>query len=293
MIRKKRMKNIGTFLLFGGPSLFAFTAVVLIPLIFGLYLTFTNWNMSTGAHTFVWLDNYKQIVKDSSYLTQLWFTLKYAFFTVIFANVGAFFLGLALSRGLKGQSFFRTGFFTPNLVGGLVLGYLWQFLFSQVLPYIGKTYGWAIFQTSWLTDTGKAFWALIIVNSWQLMGYLMIVYIAGFVSVPADILEAADIDGASRLKKIVSIVLPLSISSIVICMFLSISRSFLTYDLNLALTNGGPYGSTELASFHIVQKAFLSNEYGIGQAEAVILFIVVAVFALTQSYLMKRMEVEA
>ena len=125
------------------------------------------------------------------------------------------------------------------------------------------------------------------------MGYLMIVYIAGFVSVPSDILEAASIDGAGRFRKIISVVLPLSVSSIVVCLFLSISRSFLTYDLNLALTNGGPYGSTELASFHIVQKAFLSNEYGMGQAEAVILFIVVAVIALTQSSLMKRLEVEA
>lgn len=293
MKNKKKIRNIGTFLVFGGPSLFAFTAVVLIPLIFGLYLTFTNWNMSTGAHAFVGIENYKQIFRDQSYMAQLWFTIKYAFFTVILANVGAFFLGLFLSRGLKGENFFRTGFFTPNLIGGLVLGYLWQFLFSQVLPFVGQKYGWALFQTSWLTDTGKAFWALVVVNSWQLMGYLMIVYIAGFVSVPADILEAAAIDGAGRFKRIITMILPLSVSSIVVSLFLSISRSFLTYDLNLALTNGGPYGSTELASFHIVQKAFLSNEYGVGQAEAVILFIVVAAIALTQSYLMKRTEVEA
>ena len=292
-MKQKRLKNIGTFLIFGGPSLFAFIAVVLVPLAFGLYLTFTNWNMSTGTHAIIGLENYKKVFTDQSYLSQLWFTLKYAFFTVILSNVGAFLLGLLLSRGLKGQGLFRTGFFTPNLIGGLVLGYLWQFLFSQVLPFIGKTYGLELFQTSWLTDTGKAFWALVIVNSWQLMGYLMIVYIAGFVSVPDDILEAASIDGAGRFRQITSIILPLSISSIVVSLFLSISRSFLTYDLNLALTKGGPYGSTELASYHIVQKAFLSNEYGIGQAEAVILFIIVSVIALTQSYFMKRVEVEA
>ena len=292
-MRQKRLRNIGTFLIFGGPSLFAFLAVVLIPLAFGLYLTFTNWNMATGTHAFVGIENYKQIFTDKSYLGQLWFTIKYALLTVIISNVGAFLLGLILSRGLKGETFFRTGFFTPNLIGGLILGYLWQFLFSQVLPFLGQQYGWSLFQTSWLTDTTKAFWALVIVNAWQLMGYLMIVYIAGFVSIPGDILEAASIDGAGRFKRIISMVLPLSVSSIMVCLFLSISRSFLTYDLNLALTNGGPYGSTELASFHIVQKAFLSNEYGIGQAEAVILFIVVAAIALTQSSLMKRMEVEA
>lgn len=173
------------------------------------------------------------------------------------------------------------------------MGYLWQFLFSQVLPFIGKTYGLSLFQTSWPTDTDKAFWALVIVNSWQLMGDLMIVYIAEFVSVPEDILEVASIDGASRFRQIVTMILPLSISSIVVSLFLSVSRSFLTYDLNLALTKGGPYGSTELASFHIVQKAFLSNEYGVGQAEAVVLFIIVATIALTQSYFMKKVEVEA
>lgn len=293
MKKKFKIGDAGTFLVFGGPTLFAFFAVVLVPLIFGLYLTFTNWSVQTGDHSFVWLSSYKKVLVDKDYLAQLWFTLKYGFFTVIFANVGAFLLGLALTRGIRGQNFIRTGFFTPNLIGGLVLGYLWQLLFSQILPFFAKQYGWTLFRTSWLTDTNKAFWALVIVNSWQLMGYLMIVYIAGFTSVPADILEAADIDGVSSFTKITKIILPLSIPATVVCLFLSISRSFLTYDLNLALTNGGPYGSTQLASYHIVQKAFLSNDYGVGQAEAVVLFLIVAVIALTQSYIMKRMEVEA
>ncbi len=293
MKNKKKLKDMGTFLIFGAPAVVAFTAVILVPLIFGLYLTFTNWSIQVANHSFVAFDNYKEVFKDKTFLSQLWFTLKYVFFTVIFSNVGAFFLGLALTKNIKGQNFLRTGFFTPNLIGGLILGYLWQFLFSRVMPFLGSEFGWELFQTSWLTDTNKAFWALVIVNSWQLMGYLMIVYIAGFTSVPADVLEAADIDGAGKFRKIINIILPLSIQGIVVCLFLSISRSFLTYDLNLALTNGGPYGSTELASYHIVQKAFLSNDYGVGQAEAVVLFLIVAAIALTQSYLMKRMEVEA
>ena len=292
---KKRInwKDIATFLVFGGPSLFAFVVVIVLPLIFGLYLTFTNWNMQTDAHSFLGFSNYKAAFYDKTFITQLWFTMKYVFFTVIIANVGAFFLGLALTMGIKGQNLIRTGFFTPNLIGGLVLGYLWQFLFSHVLTYLGQTYGWKLFETSWLTDTDKAFWALVIATAWQLMGYLMIVYIAGFTSVPADALEAADIDGATGLNKILRIILPLSIPGIVVCLFISISRSFLTYDLNLGLTNGGPFGSTELAAYHIVQKAFLSNEYGVGQAEATILFVIVAVIALTQAYLMKKMEVDA
>lgn len=280
-------------MLFGGPSTFAFAAVVLMPFVVGLYLTFTNWDVRTADVTFIGLSNYAAAFRDTVFLGQLWFTLKYVFFTVLIANVLAFFIALALTRGVKGEQWLRTGFFTPNLIGGIVLGYLWQTLFSQVLPYLGNKYGWALFQTSWLTDTDTAFWALVMATAWQLVGYLMIIYIAGFTGVPKDVLEAASIDGASGYSIIRRIILPLAVPAIVICIFISVSRSFLTYDINLALTKGGPYNSTELATYHIVQKAFLSNQYGIGQAEAVVLFAVVAIIALTQSYLLKRLEVES
>lgn len=293
MKKKGRLRNIGIFLFFGGPSIFVFIVVLVVPFMFGLYLTFTNWSVASGDSTFVGISNYLKIFNDKTYLTQLWFTIKYVFFTVIFANVGAFILGLALSKGSKSENFLRAGFFTPNLIGGLVLGYLWFFLFSRVLPYLGERYGLELFQTSWLTNPDKAFWTLVIVTSWQLMGYLMIIYIAGFTSVPNDVLEAAEIDGASGLQKVLRIILPLSIPAVVVSFFISFTRTFLTYDLNLSLTNGGPYGSTQLASYHIVQRAFLSNRYGVGQAEAIILFVIVAVISLTQAKLMKRLEVEA
>lgn len=293
MDRKIRMRNAGTFLLFGAPSVIAFLAVVVIPFIVGLYLTFTNWDVRTGDNTFIGISNYIAVWQDTVFWTQLWFTLKYVFFTVIIANAAAFFIALVLTGGGRGEQWLRTGFFTPNLIGGIILGYLWQTLFSQVLPYLGQKYGWSWFETSWLTNTDTAFWALVITTSWQLIGYLMIIYIAGFAGVPNDVLEAASIDGASRMATIRQIMLPLTIPAIVICVFISISRSFLTYDINLALTKGGPFNSTELATYHIVQKAFLSNQYGVGQAEAVVLFAVVAIIALTQSYLLKRLEVES
>lgn len=293
MNRKNGLRDVGTFLFFAGPSLVAFFLVVLIPFLFGLYLTFTNWSVQAGSGKFVGLSNYIKVFHDNAYWTQLWFTLRYVFYTVILANVGGFFLGLVLSRKIRGQSFIRGGFFIPNLIGGLVLGYLWQILFSRVLPYLGNLYGWELFQSSWLTQTDRAFWALVIVNAWQLMGYLMVIYIAGFTSIPTDVLEAADIDGAGGFAKIARIMLPLSIRAIVVCLFISISRSFLTYDLNLALTNGGPFGSTEMATYYIVQKAFLSNDYGVGQAEAIVLFVIVATITLTQSITLKKMEVEA
>jgi len=293
MKNNRFLTNAGTFLLFGGPATIAFAAVILIPFVVGLYLTFTNWDVRTGDSTLIGLTNYVAVFQDKVFLTQLWFTMKYVFFTVLISNGFAFFIALALTSGLKGEKWLRTGFFTPNLIGGIVLGYLWQTLFSQVMPYLGREYGWSLFQTSWLTSTDTAFWALVIATAWQLTGYLMIIYIAGFTGVPSDVLEAASIDGAKRSVIIRRIILPLSIPALVICVFISLSRSFLTYDINLALTKGGPFNSTELASYHIVQKAFLSNQYGVGQAEAVVLFVVVAVIALSQSYLLKRLEVEA
>lgn len=293
MKKKRLVSNAGTFLLFGGPSILAFAAVVIIPFILGLYLTFTNWDVRTANSELIGFANYYEVFSDKVFMGQLWFTLKYVFFTVLLANGVAFFIALALTVGARGEQWLRTGFFTPNLIGGIVLGYLWQTLFSQVLPYLGNKYGWSLFQTSWLTDTDTAFWALVIATAWQLIGYLMIIYIAGFSGVPGDVLEAANIDGANQLAIIRKIMLPLSVPATVICVFISISRSFLTYDINLALTKGGPYGSTELATYHIVQKAFLSNQYGIGQAEAVVLFVVVAIIALTQSYLLKKLEVES
>ncbi|NOU75811.1 ABC transporter permease subunit [Paenibacillus sp. LMG 31458] len=293
MRSKTYIRNTGTFLLFGAPSVLAFAAVVLIPFLVGLYLTFTNWDVRTADMSIVGLSNYTKVFHDKVFLAQLWFTIKYVVFTVLISNVAAFFIALALTNGVKGEKWLRTGFFTPNLIGGIVLGYLWQTLFSQIMPYIGNKYGWALFKSSWLTDTDTAFWALVIATAWQLVGYLMIIYIAGFSGVPNDVLEAASIDGANGYARLRRIILPLSIPAIVICIFISISRSFLTYDINLALTKGGPFHSTELASYHIVQKAFLSNQYGIGQAEAVVLFAVVALVALTQSYLLKKLEVES
>jgi len=293
MKRKTIWRNTGLFFLFAGPSLFAFTVVFLIPFLVGFYLTLTKWDVIRNDGSFVGFVNYAEVFRDKAFWTQLWFTIRYVFFTVIVSNLLAIAIALALTSGIKGERWLRAGYFTPNLIGGIVLGYLWQSLFSRVLPYLGEKYGWPLFQTSWLTNTDKAFWALVIATSWQFAGYLMIIYIAGFTGVPKDIVEAAKIDGAGNFAVLRKIVLRLAVPAIVVCVFLSLSRSFLTYDLNLSLTKGGPFRSTELATYYIVQMAFQSNQYGIGQAEAIVLFVVVAVIALTQSYLLKKLEVES
>ena len=194
---------------------------------------------------------------------------------------------------MKGQNFYRAGFFTPNLIGGIILGFIWQFVFSNILVYIGNNFDIPIFSTSWLADPNKALWTLIIVTVWQYSGYLMIIYVAGFMNVPSDILEAASIDGASGFRKLISITLPMMIPSFTVCLFLSLQKCFMVYDVNLSLTKGGPYHSTEMISMHVYNKAFLSQQYGVGQAEAFVLFLIVAVISLFQVYTTKKMEVEA
>lgn len=276
-----------------GPSLIAFICVLLIPLVYGIYLTFTNYSPITGTQDYVGFQNFAAIFSDKEYLGQFLKTLRYVFYSTIFCNVLAFVLAYLLTSNVKGQNFFRAGFFTPNLIGGIVLGYIWKFIFANVITLIGKSLEYEPLMMSFLTHPERAIWAMIIVTVWQYAGYLMMIYVAGFVSIPKDILEASDIDGATGLKKLFKVTIPMMVPSFIICFFISISRGFMSYDLNLALTNGQPYGSTRLAAMHIYQKAFQANQYGVGQAEAIVLFIAVAIAAVSQVLLTKRYEVEA
>ncbi|MFD0694568.1 carbohydrate ABC transporter permease [Paenibacillus sp. GCM10027628] len=290
---KGRGERLRLRLLFTGPTLFAFVTVMIIPFLFGIYLTFTNWDGISTTHTFVALQNYGSVFKDAEFWKSFVLTLKYVFATVVLINIVAFLLAYVLTSGLKGQSFFRAGFFVPNLVGGIMLGFVWQFIFSNVLVYFGQKYHLPWLQASWLVTPDKAMWTMIVVTVWQYSGYMMVIYVAGLMNVPKDILEASSIDGASSLARLVKIVLPLTIPSFIVCVFLSLQRGFMVYDLNISLTKGGPFKSTEMVSMHVYQKAFLSRDYGVGQAEALILFLLVAVITLIQVYYSKKMEVEA
>lgn len=211
---------------------------------------------------------------------------------VILTNIFAFFLAYILTSGIKWENFFRAGFFSSNLIGGIILGVIWNFIFSNVLIYIGKNYI-PFLSKSWLGDPTKALWALVLTTVWQYSGYMMIIYIAGFISIPRDMLEAASIDGASNFVKLKNIILPFMVPSFVICFFLSFQRGFIVYDINLALTQGNPYKSTELISMHVLRQAFLAQQYGVGQAEAFVLFIVVFIIAVTQVYFGKKLEMES
>lgn len=289
-----RSKNGGKeFCFFARPGLFCFLAVVIVPFIYGVYLTLTDWDGVAAVKNFVGLENFAGVMKDSAFWDSLLLTFKYVILVVIIVNVIAFAIAFLLTRGIKGQNFFRAGFFTPNLIGGIVLGYIWQFVFSRVFVSIGEATGWKLFEVSWLSDPTKAFVALVVVSVWQLSGYMILIYVAGFMGLSEDVIEAASIDGATGWVKLKNIILPLMMSSITICLFLTLSRAFMVYDVNLSLTGGAPYGTTEMAAMHVYEKAFTSRQFGVGQAEALILFVIVAVISGVQVYLTKRQEVEA
>ena len=281
------------FCIFALPGLFCFVAVLIIPFLYGVYLTLTDWNGVSREKNFVGLTNFAAVMRDGQFWRSLLLTFRYVIFVVVIVNVMAFGIAWLLTRGMKGQNFFRAGFFTPNLIGGIVLGYIWQFVFSRVFVNIGESTGWSLFEVSWLSEPTKAFIALVAVSVWQLSGYMILIYVAGFMGLSEDVMEAASIDGASGFVKLKNIIMPLMMSSITICLFLTLSRAFMVYDVNLSLTAGAPYGTTEMAAMHVYEKAFTSRQFGVGQAEALILFIVCAVVGVLQVYVGKKAEVSA
>ena len=293
MFKTKKIRELGSACVFLGPSLIAFSCVLLLPMLYGVFLTFTDYSPVTGLNNFVGLQNYIEAFTDRVFYRQLLITIRYVLFATILCNAVAFALAYLLTSKLKLQNIVRTGFFTPNLIGGIILGYIWRFIFANVLTQVGQNFDIATLSTSFLTHPDRAIHAMIIVTVWQYAGYLMMIYIAGLISIPRDIQEAAALDRATGLRKVFSVTIPLMVPSFIICFFITISRSFMTYDLNLALTGGDPFGSTRLASMHIYQVAFQAGQFGIGQAQAMMLFVVVAVIAVTQVLIAKRYEVEA
>ena len=281
------------FCIFALPGMFCFVAVVILPFLYGVYLTLTDWNGVSDVKNFIGLANFAGVMKDTQFWSSLFLTFKYVIAVVILVNVLAFGIAYLLTRGIKGQNFFRAGFFTPNLIGGIVLGYIWQFVFSRVFVNIGEVTGWSFFEVSWLSGPNKAFLALVLVSVWQLSGYMILIYVAGFMGLSEDVMEAASIDGASGWVKMRKIIMPLMMSSVTICLFLTLSRAFMVYDVNLSLTAGAPYGTTEMAAMHVYEKAFTSRQFGVGQAEAFILFVIVACISGLQVYMTKKREVEA
>jgi len=287
----KSARSMKRFMKFAGVPLAIFSIVLVVPFVNGVYYTFTDWD---GFETtkLVGFSNYAESFQDPTFWSTLRFTALFVVVSLVLVNAVAFGLALIVTSKLKSANFLRTFFFVPNLVGGVVLGVIWQFIFNSAIVALANKYDWELFKQSWLQDTNKAFWALIIVTVWQSSGYMMIVYITGLISIENDVLEASQIDGASPLRTLFTIKIPLMAQAFTIALFLTLRGGFMAYDVNVALTGGGPFRTTELISLHIFQDAFANGNFGTGQSKAVVMFLIVALAALVQVTVSKRYEVQ-
>ena len=271
------------FPVFALPTCVAFLIAFLAPFLMGIVLSFCRFTTVVDAR-FVGLENYLRAFGDGEFLHAFGFTALFTVVAVVTIIVLAFALAYILTRGIRGTNLFRTVFFMPNLIGGIVLGYIWQLLLNGVLARIGVTI---------TADPKYGFMGLVILMNWQMIGYMMIIYIAGIQNIPGDVMEAARIDGASRAQTLFRITIPMVMPSVTICLFLTLTNSFKLFDQNLALTAGAPGKSTEMLALNIYSTFYGRNGWeGAGQAKAVVFFLVVALISLTQLYLTRMREVE-
>lgn len=281
-----------SFWYFVGPILFAYIVIQVIPLLVGIYYSFTDWNGINSSVKLIGLKNYITAFKDPTFSHAFLFTVKFTILSLIILNVIAFSLALLVTRESKISNLLRTIFFMPNLIGGLILGFIWQFIFTQVFASIGKILGIHWLQ-GWLSDGKTGLYGLVILMAWQMSGYLMIIYIASLQNIPPELVEAAQIDGANAWQRTKNIIIPLVRPAFTVSIFLTLSNSFKIYDQNLSLTAGGPANSTEMLAMNIYNTAFSLNQMGVAQAKAVIFLLIVGTVSLIQVYFSKKGEVEA
>jgi len=271
------------FPLFALPTLVAFIIGFLVPFGMGIYLSFCKFTTVNDAQ-WVGFHNYTDIFKDAEFKHALWYTALFAVVSVVTINVFGFAIAMLLTKGIRGTNIFRTVFFMPNLIGGIVLGYIWQLILNGILANFGQTLTYSAV---------NGFWGMIILMNWQQIGYVMIIYIAGIQNVPGELLEAARIDGATNGQVLTKVILPMVMPSITICTFLTLTNSFKLFDQNLALTNGAPSNKSELLALNIYNTFYGRVGYeGIGQAKAVVFFFIVGALAVAQLIFTHRKEVQ-
>ena len=272
------------FPLFVLPTLIAFVIVFLIPFLMGIYLSFTEFTTVTNSH-WVGLKNYiTAFTANKEFVNALWFTVKFAVVSVISINVIGFAMASLLTRGIRGTNLFRTVLFMPNLIGGIVLGWIWQMIFNGILYHYEMTLTY---------NASFGFWVLVILMNWQMIGYMMIIYIAGIQNIPGELYDAADVDGANGWRKLTNVTIPMVMPSITICTFLPLNNSFKLFDQNLALTAGAPSKKTAMLALDIYNTFYgRSGWEGVGQAKAVVFFLAVGAIALIQLVLTRRKEVD-
>ena len=278
---EKSMKRYMPIFVF--PTFFAFILGFIIPFILGVGLSFCKFTTVTDAK-FIGFSNYVEALKDTVFRHSFWYTTLFAVTSLIVINILAFALAMALTQKIRGTNIFRTIFFMPNLIGGIVLGYIWQLIFNGIL---------AKYETALALNEWYGFWGLIILVSWQQIGYMMIIYIAGLQSIPGDVIEAAEIDRANRFQRLWKVTIPMMMPSITICIFLSITNGFKLFDQNLSLTAGEPSKMSEMMALNIFNTFYGRTGWeGVGQAKAVLFFILVVAIGIIQLRMTRSKEVQ-
>ena len=288
--------------LFLFPALFSFVVVVLIPFFMGAYYSLTDWTAIAGEKiSWVGFANYKEMFADIAFQYSFLRTFLFTALSAVVINVVALVLAVLVTREIKGKAFFRAGFFLPNLIGGLVLGYIWQFIFKEVIPAVGAGLGFPVMEKLLImADPTLTLFGLIFAFTWQYAGYIMMIYVAALLNVPQELTEAAEIDGATFWQRFRNITIPMIAQAFTITSFLTIVNSFKQYDIIIALTNGGPsttfagevVNTTELLAVHIYNVAFKYNNMAEGQARAIVFFILLAVISILQVRSSQKREVE-
>lgn len=280
-------------ILFLGPASIIFLIVVIIPFIISIRYSFTNWNGVSAEADFVGLKNFISIFTGKSdFLSSFRFTFIIAFFNVICMNIAGIAMAALLTTKIPLQSAFRVVFYLPNIIGGLILGFVWQFIFINGVPAIGKLLHIEALSTPWLGTELTAYTAIVIVSVWQGMGYVMVIIIAALTGISQDLVEAAEIDGANAFQIFFKVKLPLCMPYITLCLFWTISQAFKMFDLNYSLTKGGPYGSTTSLALNIYNDAFANNKYGLATAESLVFFVIILAITSVQMYFSRKKEEE-
>ena len=293
MKRRKKRTMALNFVLFLGPTLLLYLVIEVIPLIMGVVYSFTDWDGIATEIGFVGFKNYIDLFTDDPrFWKSMLFTFENTAVVVIVSNLIGFVLAYNLSKKIPFRNFMRAAFYLPRLIGGVILGFVWQFIFLNIFPFLGEKFDIGVFQLSWLGTPATSFWALAIVQAWGFAGYMMIIYVAGLTAISSDYIEAAVIDGATAGQQLRHVILPLMMPAITECLFLSLLNSFKVYDVNLSLTGGGPYRSSEAITMNVYTTAFAESQLGYGSAKAIIMALVIIAVTLLQVKLTSKKEVQ-
>lgn len=279
--------------LFCAPALIVYLVFKLIPAISGIGYAMTDWNGLSKDYSFVFLNNFIELFGDKYFWDSMLFTLKYVVVIVVVANVVALLLAAAIESRRRGKGIYRTIYYMPNMISMVIGGYMWMFIFTQVLYYMADNWGMAFLDHSWIGDPRYSFWAIIIVSTWSMTGYLMIIYMAALQGVPADLIEAAELAGANSRQCFFRVTLPLIMPAVTICVFWTLNSGFQVFDVIYSLTGGGPGRQTQSVAMNIYEEAFRGNiRYGYATAKSTILFLVVMIITVIQLKVMKSREAE-